>query len=199
MAKTKNESTLIENLTSHKHDLALIKQTLKGSSQAFAELMCLYKKRVEALGMSFFHNATDTEDFVQDVFIKAFKNLNSFKGKSRFSTWLTRIAYTTAVNLSQSKSKKVTYPISDYDTNSEFFAYRGKTPEEAQIYKSTLEAVSEAVKELPANYAVCLDLYFFHDFSYEEISTITDFPVNTIKSHVFRAKKILREKLKDFC
>jgi RNA polymerase sigma-70 factor (ECF subfamily) len=201
MERTKTETEGIfgfsaQNSTSHNYDLSLIRETLKGSSQAFAELMALYKNRVEALGMRFFKNKDDTEDFVQDVFIKAYTNLAGFKGNSRFSTWLTRIAFTTAVNLK--KKKNDTTPLTDLDMDSALFAYRGKTPEEAQIYNATLKAVKEAVKELPDNYSICLDLYFFHDFSYEEISTITDFPVNTIKSHIFRAKKILREKLSDF-
>ena len=62
----------------------------------------------------------------------------------------------------------------------------------------TQEAVREAVNELEEKYAICLDLYFFHDIQYSDISEITGFPENTIKSHIFRAKKILKEKLKEF-
>ncbi|MBR4005371.1 MAG: hypothetical protein IKI90_05930 [Treponema sp.] len=51
---------------------------------------------------------------------------------------------------------------------------------------------------MPLNYSICLDFYFFYDFSYEEIAIITGFPVNTIKSHIFRAKKVLRQKLLEY-
>lgn len=182
------------SIESHQKDMRLIEETLEGSSQAFGELVSLYKNRVQALGMSFFHNSTDTEDFTQEVFIKAYTNLASFRGASRFSTWLTRIAYTTAINTIKSSKEYTSLSMIDEDN----LAYAGKTPEENHMHLVTVQAVKEAVKELPGNYSICLDLYFFHDLSYEEISVITDFPVNTIKSHVFRAKKILRDKLKDF-
>ncbi|MBP5753253.1 MAG: RNA polymerase subunit sigma-24, partial [Treponema sp.] len=81
----------------------------------------------------------------------------------------------------------------DFELKSSF-----KTPEEEQIFNLTKEAVREAIQELPLNYAICLDFYFFYDFSYEEIAIITGFPVNTIKSHIFRAKKLLRQKLLEY-
>ena len=61
--------------------------------------------------------------------------------------------------------------------------------------KALAEAIREAVKELPYNFAVCLDLYFFYDFPYNEVAVITGLPVNTVKSHIFRAKKLLKKKL----
>lgn len=181
-----------ENLISHKKDLKLIKETLKGNSQSFAELIALYKSRVTAVGMSFFHNKADCEDFEQEVFLKVYKNLSNFKGESRFSTWLTRIAYTTAV---YSKNKNTEYESIADETILESSM---DSPEKENLLNFTKQAVREAIKELPENYAVCLDFYFFYDFSLDEIAIITGFPVNTIKSHIFRAKKILAQKLKDF-
>ncbi len=181
-----------EQLKLLKRDIKLVKESIAGNSQSFAKLVSYYQTRIQAVGRSFFKNEADTEDFVQDVFLKAYMNLSSFKGESQFSTWLIRIAYTTAIN---SKSRRKEYlPLED-DT---IIPSEGKTPEENQMLKLTAQAVREAVKELPQNYAVCLDFYFFFDFSYEEISVITGFPVNTIKSHIFRAKQILRTKLQDF-
>jgi RNA polymerase sigma-70 factor (ECF subfamily) len=69
------------------------------------------------------------------------------------------------------------------------------TPERELIRSAAIEAVREAMEDLPERYRICVDLFFFYDRSYQEIEAITGFPVNTIKSHVFRAKKLLREKL----
>lgn len=189
--KTKLSTTLQEN-AEHRRDINLIKKTLSGDKEAFSTLMCLYQNRVRALGMSFFHNQSDTDDFVQDVFLKAYTKLDSFRGESRFSTWLTRIAYTTAIN---SKNQRKEYETIADDS---IIQDPSLSPEQAAIRRLTGLAVKEAMTELPEKYAICLDLYFFHDLSHDEISIITDFPVNTIKSHIFRAKKILHEKLKDF-
>ena len=69
----------IEHAVAYKRDSELIKSTLEGDTKSFAKLMTLYKKRIFILGMSFFKNETDAEDFVQDVFIKVYTKLNTFK------------------------------------------------------------------------------------------------------------------------
>lgn len=186
-----NSAERIEHKLIIKRDSALVKATLKGDTKSFATLMSLHKHRIEMLGMSFFKNKTDTEDFVQDVFLKAYTKLSLFRGDSLFSTWLTRIGYNLAIN--SVNRRKEYYPITDENTlvDPEY------SPEEKQMRQVTLEAVRSAIKELPERFSVCLDMYFFYDISYQEISEITDFPVNTIKSHIFRAKQILREKLEE--
>ena len=144
------------------------------------------------LGMSFFKNEADTEDFTQEVFIKAYTNLLKFRGESSFSTWLTAIAYNLALN---AKNRRKEYlPIS----NEEILESRELSPEKKHIRKITSLAVREAVRDLSENEAVCVELYFFYDNTHAEISEITGLPVNTIKSHIFRAKKILREKLRSY-
>jgi len=71
----------------------------------------------------------------------------------------------------------------------------GETPERITLRNAAREAVRAAIKELPERFRICIDLFFFYDRSYQEIEAITGIPVNTIKSHVFRAKILLREKL----
>ena len=152
--------------------------------------MSHYEKRVRALGMSFFRNEADTDDFLQEVFLKAYKNLSTFKGDSSFSTWLTSIAYNTGIN---SKTRRKEYhSISDEENIED----KNLTPEKNEIRKMTVLAVREAVKDLPEKYKICVELYFFYDNSHAEISKITGEGINTIKSHIFRAKKILKEKLR---
>lgn len=172
-----------------KRDSALVQSALSGNTSSFARLMSLYKTRIFYFGKSFFHNDADSEDFVQDVFLKVFMHLDSFKGISQFSTWLMRIAWTTAVNAVNRRKEYL--PIADETA----LLDNDSTPEEQQIKKLTGEAVRQAIAELPEKYAVCIEMYFFYDIPYQEISEITEFPVNTIKSHIFRAKKILRKKL----
>ncbi len=175
-----------------KRDLSLIKQTLAGDSSAFAKLVKHYKKRIQRMGLSFFKNETDTDDFVQEVFVKVYTSLAHFKGEAAFATWLTRIAYNTAFSII--KRRRTFLPLADEVE----LLDPDLTPEEQQIRALTIAAVREAVRELPEKYAICLELYFFYDLSYEEIAVITSLPLNTLKSHIFRAKKILRDKLKGF-
>lgn len=179
----------IEHTIIEKRDKILVTATCDGDTQSFAKLVGFYRRKVHALGFSFFHNETDTEDFVQEVFIKVYTSLKTFRGESLFSTWLMRIAYNLAVN--SVKRRKEYVPLNDeieiLDTD---FG-----PEDSQLRKLTAESVREAINELPERYGLCLDMYFFYDMPYNEISEVTELPVNTIKSHIFRAKKILRDKL----
>lgn len=185
-----NPVRTIEQVIINHRDSSLIKSTLSGDHKAFAKLTDYYKVRIYRLGLSFFKSEADADDFVQEVFIKVYLKLNTFKGESAFSTWIFRLAYNIAIN---STSRRKEYlPIAD-EAVLEDGDY---SPEESQIRRMTAEAVREAVAELPENNAVCIELYFFYDMSYEEIMVVTGFPLNTIKSHIFRAKKILKEKLR---
>lgn len=139
--------------------------------------------------MGFFKNEVDTDDFVQEVFIKVYTKLSTFRGDSLFSTWLMRIAYNTAIN--SVKRAKEYLPLNEgFEVEDS-----GLNPEEKQLRKLTVQAVQETLKEIPEKFAVCLDLYFFYDFSYNDISEMLDLPINTIKSHIFRAKKLMKSKL----
>ena len=178
-----------------KRDFALIKRVLSGENDAFGTLMTFYKNNVFIFGKSFFKDENDVEDFVQDVFLKVYTHLNSFKGKSQFSTWLMRIAYNTAINAVNRRKEYL--PLSD-GFEFELEDKVNSSPEELQILRLTKEAIQEAIRQLPEKYAVCIDMYFSYDIPYAEISEITGFPVNTIKSHIFRAKKLLKDKLEDF-
>ncbi len=173
-------------------DFELVKRVCKGDASAFAILVETYEKKVRALGYSFFKNESDAADFVQDVFLKVFSNINTFRKESQFSTWLMRIAYNTAVNAKNRRKEYITLSENATILDNDY------SVEEKQLRELTAEAIRDALKELPKKYASCLDLYFFYDFSHSEISVITGLPVNTIKSNIFRAKKQLKEKLEDF-
>ncbi len=169
----------------------LVAEIAAGQKDLFRVLVKRYERQVYGMGMSFLRNAEDASDFTQEVFLKAYKGLVDFEGRSRFSTWLYKIAYNTAVN--SANRKKEFHSLAEDAQASD-----SDTPEERTMRLLAQHAVQEAVRDLPDRYRVCVDLFFFYDRSYNEIEAITGFPVNTIKSHVFRAKKLLREKLKDF-
>ena len=176
------------NLPGDDEDRVVTAQIISGQKELFRLLIKKHERAVYGMGMSFFHNAEDASDFTQEVFLKIFKNLSRFEGRSRFSTWLYKIAYNTAVN-SVTRMKEYQSLVEDE------IASDNDTPERELFRNLARDAVLEAVMELPKRFRICVDLFFFYDRSYEEIEIITGYPVNTIKSHVFRAKKILREKL----
>jgi RNA polymerase sigma-70 factor, ECF subfamily len=172
------------------NDELIAGQIAAGQTDLFRLLVGRYQQPVYGMGLSFFRNAEDASDFSQEVFLKVYRNLSRFEGRSRFSTWLYKIAYNTAVNgINRRKEYRSL-------AEAEFEPIDGDTPERLMIHQAAREAVLASLRELPERYRVCIDMFFFYDCSYREIEDITGFPVNTVKSHVFRAKKLLREKLK---
>ena len=169
-------------------DEVILSLVLDGDTDAFSFLVRRHRNRVLRLGMSFFHDAEDAADFTQDVFVKAYTAIGSFKGRSSFSTWLLRIAYNTAINQKQRRKENLAL-----DPEEDLPGDPGvdESHERAEVIK----AVRAAMAGLPPRQAICIELYFYYNLKYSEISEITGFPVNTIKSHVFRAKKLLRERL----
>lgn len=178
-----------KNTSDKKEDLYICKKVIGGKTNAFALLVSKYQKRIFILGLSFFKNETDAEDFVQDVMLKAYKALPSFRGEAAFSTWLMHIAYNLAINSVQRRREFSSFA-EDMEIKSSFL-----TPEEKHIRRCMKESIRKAVNNLPEKYRVCIDLYFFYDMPYADIETVTNIPVNTVKSHIFRAKKLLKTEL----
>ena len=172
-------------------DYEVCKAVLGGNTQAFAILAARYQKRVYMLGTGFFDNTDDCEDFVQDVMLKAYSALATFRAEAPFVTWLMRIAYNTALNSVKKRQRYISF------AEGIDIEYRGDNPEEKHLNECVILSVREAVNNLPDHYRICIDLYFFYDLSYTDIAAITELPLNTIKSHIFRAKQILREYLKE--
>jgi len=173
------------------NDQLIVSQIVSGQKDLFRLIVRQYEKAVFAMGLGFFRNADDSSDFTQEVFLKAYRSLSRFEGRSRFSTWLYKIAYNTALN--EVNRRKEYSSLAEEDA--EKLISRDDTPEMQAIRSAARDSVRSAIKDLPERFRICVDLYFFYDRSYQEIEAITGIPVNTIKSHVFRAKVILREKL----
>ena len=172
-------------------DRIIVAQINSGQKELFRLLVKRYERAVFGMGISFFHNVDDASDFRQEVFLKIFRYLSQFEGRARFSTWLYKIAYNTALNTVVRK-KDYHSPVEDD------FVPDNDTPERKFLRGIVRDAVLEAITGLPERFRVCVDLFFFYDRSYKEIEMITGYPVNTIKSHVSRAKKILRKKLEGY-
>jgi RNA polymerase sigma-70 factor (ECF subfamily) len=169
-----------------------------GRTELYRVLVERHEKKIFAMGRGFFHNRDEARDFTQEVFLKAFRALPHFEGRSGFATWLFRIAYNQAVN--GKRGLKEYLSLADEEDTAGATGTAGVsgafgTPERDLLKKTVKEAVRTAVRELPEKYRVCIDLSFFYELTYEEIARITAFPVNTVKSHILRAKRILREKL----
>ena len=169
-------------------DETIIALVLDGDRERFGELVRLHEQRVYRGGLSWFKDHDEAEDLVQEVFVKAYTKLASFRGGSKFSTWLLRIAYNTAT------TGKVRRRVHEEMDEGATLDTRGGV-EDGLLARERAREVREALAFLTPEQAICVELCFYQDLQYGEISRITGFPVNTVKSHVFRAKRMLRERL----
>ena len=166
-----------------------VREVLSGNTESFRVIVERHKDLVFGIGMRFFRNEDDASDFTQDVFVRAFRNIPGFKFRAPFRFWLARLAYNCACSRRSGTDRN--------DMPLEFDVISRDRPIEDEISRSEVSALLRtAVEGLPDDYRVCIDLYFFGGFSQNEISDITGIAPGTIKSHVYRAKRLLRDELK---
>lgn len=177
------------------NDNELVSRILHGNESAYSTIVERHQGRIFYLGLKFFHNPEDAEDFSQEVFLRAYRRLGTFRGTVPFSAWLYRLAYNVAVNRYHVRKQDI-----HNDTIINAAASLQLQPDEGVIKDETRAMVQQCLQELPDTYHIVLKMHYFDGLSYPEISEITEIPVNTLKSHIRRAKQTLTtlfEKMKD--
>ncbi|QJD96496.1 sigma-70 family RNA polymerase sigma factor [Mucilaginibacter robiniae] len=170
---------------------SLIKKVVTGDLSAFKQLISQHERLVIHMVGRIINNEEDIKDVSQEVFIKVYHNLNKFHFKAKLSTWIARIAYSTAINYVKKYNKQgVT---EDIELKRQLVDYT--TPEHLLHIKNEAEFVHNQVSKLPLQYRTVLTLYHLNEFSYQEIEEITGMPEGTVKSYLFRARKLLKERL----
>ncbi|MDA7857057.1 sigma-70 family RNA polymerase sigma factor [Gammaproteobacteria bacterium] len=172
----------------HNEDDLLIIKAQNGDEGAFKFLMTKYYPRVYASLFAFTKSREDSEDLTQLTFIKVWQKINSFRGDSAFFTWVYRIAINLAKNhFASSSSKKDKANISSDDLEIDIPSY--ENPEISLMHKQSLQNIQSYVKTLPESLKTAFTLREVDGKSYEEISIITDTPIGTVRSRIFRARE----------
>ncbi len=174
-------------------DQIYIDKVLQGDTNAFAYLINKYKDMVYTIAIKIVKSHEDAEEVGQDSFLKAYEKLDSFKGNSKFSTWLYTIVYRNSIT--KIRKKKVAtsdiddYVMDNYSEGSEFPQLEAIKNGEQQKY------VREAIGRLPEKDALLITLFYMNESSIEEIEQITNLTQSNIKVKLFRARKKLNTEL----
>ena len=172
----------------HNEDDLLIIKAQNGDEGAFKFLMTKYYPRVYASLFAYTKSREDSEDLTQLTFIKVWQKINSFRGDSAFFTWIYRIAINLAKNhFASSASKKDKVNISSDDLEIDIPSY--ENPEMSLMHKQSLQNIQSYVKTLPESLKTAFTLREVDGKSYEEISIITNTPIGTVRSRIFRARE----------
>jgi RNA polymerase sigma-70 factor (ECF subfamily) len=172
-------------------DNELVRRVLAGEVEAYGELVARHQARVFYLGLKFLRRNEDAEDFAQEVFIRAYEKLSSFQGSVPFAAWLYRIAYNLAVNKYHLKKRQL-QAVNTVDILPDL----SFSPEHHLLAEELSEWVRKSLAKIPEIYHVLIRMHFFEGLSYPEISKTLEMPVNTIKSYIFRAKELIRQRLR---
>jgi RNA polymerase sigma-70 factor (ECF subfamily) len=168
---------------------SLIDRIIAGEQQLYAELINRYKGYAFTIALKILQNRREAEEAAQDAFIKAFHNLAKFNREAKFSTWLYRIAFNTAISYKR-KSKATFQGIDNVNIPQR---HEGEGNVEQDDKKRFIEL---AMRKLNDADRLVVNLFYLQEFSLEEIAEITRMHANTVKVRVHRARQRLAEELK---
>ena len=166
-------------------DLKLVSESRQGSRDSFERLLLRYERSIFNAAYRILRDYEDAKDVTQNVFLKAFQNLEHFNAKHRFFSWIYRIALNESINLSKSRRR--------FDGAEDTRIEVRNTPENLLSRKELGEVVQAALMSLEFEYRVLIVLRHFNHRSYQEMGEILELPEKTVKSRLFTARTLLRE------
>lgn len=189
-------SSVVSSCT-EQDDASLVSASKQGDQEAFALLVQRHQRRVFNLVFGMVQQYEEASEITQETFLAAWQGLPSFRGEARFSTWLHRIAYNCALKqLEQRKRDKVLQSAMQAEQLIE-----NRNPERADAVMETharQALIQDLLARLPEKYRVVLVLRHLQEMTYEEMAEILTMPIGTIKTHLFRARHLLKERLEAF-
>jgi len=182
-------------------DQQLVERAQRGEKQAFDLLVAKYQRKLWRLLSRFIRDPAEVEDVAQEAFIKAYRALPSFRGDSAFYTWLYRIGINTAKNYLVAMGRRAP-TVTEFDSEEAEGFEDGdqlrdiNTPESMLMSKQIATTVNETMEELPDELRTAITLREIEGLSYEEIASIMNCPIGTVRSRIFRAREAIAAKLR---
>jgi RNA polymerase sigma-70 factor (ECF subfamily) len=181
-------------------DFSLIQEARNGEQKAFSILLDRYRDAIFRTVLKMVHNKEDADDLTIEAFGKAFHKLESYQPKYAFSTWLFRIAINNCID--HIRKKRLNFLSIDEpvdDTAEQDFAANlksyGLNPEECIIRSQRMQLTRSTLEKLNLKYRLMIELRYFEELSYDEISTELDMPIGTVKAQLHRAREAMYELL----
>jgi len=194
MEKEKSLSHLSEK--AQKDYELVLRSTNNKDQQAFSDLMDKYKDPIYYMLLKMVNNNDDAEDLTLEAFGKAFNRLVQYTPNFAFSTWLFKIATNNCIDFLRKKKKNVMSidnRVSNNDGEEYMFEIKsdGMTPEQIAMNEQKIQLMRQYVKKLKPRYEILVEMRYFKEMSYEEISIELNLPLGTVKAQLFRAREFL--------
>ncbi|MFQ5419751.1 MAG: RNA polymerase sigma factor [Anaerolineae bacterium] len=175
----------------------------QGDAAAFAELVRSHQTAVFNVAYRLLGNRQEAEDAAQEAFVRAFRAMDRFDVTRPFAPWIKRIAANLCLNRLESMAYRQTTAVTDLarpgqdEASLDNWAHQSPTPEQATIAREESERLRAAIWQLPPRFRMAIELRHFQEMSYDEIAKAMARPLSSVKSDLFRARKLLAEKLRE--
>ncbi len=181
-------------------DAALVERARAGHTSAFAALFEKYREKLYRIAYGYVHDKEDALDIVQEAFIKAFRNLDAFAGKSSFYTWLTQIAINLAIDARRKRARKKVVPLEDFmEARERVGGATAPPPPDRRVREMELrERYFQALEQLSEKHRTVFLLHTVEGMAYKEIAEALDISIGTVMSRLHYARKKLQELLGDY-
>jgi len=181
----------------------IVKGAANGDLGSFEQIVLLYQDKVYSLSLRLTGSAQDAEDLAQEVFVKAYRHITSFRGDSDFGTWIHRIAVNTWLNQKRKGQTQAAYSLDEpiYSGDAEIkreIPDLSQDPESVLLSSQMSEKLQRAVESLPKDQKAALLLREVEEYTYEEIAMMMGCSVGTVKSRLARARNALRGSLNGY-
>jgi len=183
------------------YDYDLVLHAIDGDQKAYAELLGRYRDAIYFMLLKMVSNQSDAEDLTIEAFGKAFKNITQYTPSYAFSTWLFKIATNNCIDfIRKKKLNNISLDQSAVHEDSApmIIPTDSLDPEENMISQQKVILLKSVVAKLKPRYRKLIELRYFHELSYEEISEELELPIGTVKAQLFRARELLYNILKNF-
>jgi RNA polymerase sigma-70 factor (ECF subfamily) len=180
-------------------DYKLVLIAKQGDQQAYAELMGRYRDSIYYMLLKMVNNTSDAEDLMIEAFGKAFKNIDQYTPSFAFSTWLFKIATNNCIDfIRKRRTSTISIDQTSDDQETQSITIQSDTPdpEEHMIIDQKIRMLRDVVSKLKPRYKTLVELRYFNEYSYEEISEELELPIGTVKAQLFRARELLYNILK---
>lgn len=181
-----------------KYDLILVDKAVNGDQKAYAELLDRYRDAIYFMLLKMVNNKSDAEDLTIEAFGKAFKSIHQYTPNYAFSTWLFKIATNNCIDFIRKRKANlvsIDQPSEDVEgvasTPATNLQSGSLDPEESLIKEQNIILVKSVVSKLKPRYRKLIELRYFKEYSYEEISDELNLPLGTVKAQLFRARELL--------
>ncbi|MCP4684661.1 MAG: sigma-70 family RNA polymerase sigma factor [bacterium] len=173
----------------------LVARIISGDPGSFQKLVTDHQRLVGQIVFRMVSNPTEREDLCQDVFVRVYQNLDRFQFQAKLSTWIARIAYNTCLNFLEKKRLPLYEDHSPAGETIDDCTGVAEAPDRWAENRQASVRLSEEIDNLPVMYGTIVSLYHLHEMTYAEIGEILQLPDGTVKSYLFRARKMLKERM----